>query len=70
MTAIWDGAPYHRAQVVKDEAKDLKVNLLTLSAYSPDFMTVEHLWQWFREDLTYHICYEHQDDLIEQARLF
>jgi transposase len=56
MTIIWDGAPYHRAQSVKDEAKNLKVNLQPLSAYSPDFMPVEHLWQWFREDLTYHTC--------------
>jgi transposase len=70
MTAIWDGAPYHRAQAVKDEAKNLNLNLQPLSAYSPDFMPVEHLWQWFREDLTYHTCYENQDDLIQQVQLF
>lgn len=70
MTMIWDGAPYHRSQLVKDTAKDLNINLLPLAAYSPDFMPVEHLWQWFREDLTYHICYEHKDELIEQAKLF
>jgi transposase len=70
MTIIWDGAPYHRAQSVKDEAQNLKVNLQPLSAYSPDFMPVEHLWQWFREDLTYHTCYKNQADLIQQVQLF
>jgi len=70
MTAIWDGAPYHRSQLVKDEAKTLNVNLLPLPAYSPDFMPVEHLWQWFREDLTYHTCYQNQADLIQRVHLF
>ncbi len=28
-------------------------------------MPVEHLWQWLREDLTYHICYESKQDLID-----
>jgi transposase len=70
MTVIWDGATYHRSQVVKDEAQTLKVNLQPLPAYSPDFMPVEHLWQWFREDLTYHICYQHKADLIKQVQFF
>jgi transposase len=70
MTTIWDGAPYHRSQLVKDEAKTLDVNLQPLSAYSPDFMPVEHLWQWFREDLTYHTCYQNQAELIQQVQLF
>jgi transposase len=70
MTIIWDGAPYHRSQVVKDQAQALNINLQPLPAYSPDFMPLEHLWQWFREDLTYHICYQHKDDLIAQAQLF
>ena len=32
---------------------ELRINVLPLSAYSPDFMPVEHLWQWIREDVTY-----------------
>lgn len=44
MTIIWNGAPYHWAQSVKDEAQTLKVNLQPLSVYNPDFMPVEHLW--------------------------
>lgn len=70
MTMIWDGAPYHRSHLIKDEAKTLNINLQPLSAYSPDFMPVEHLWQWFREDLTYHTCYQNQVELIQQVQLF
>jgi hypothetical protein len=29
-----------------------------------------HLWQWFREDLTYHTCYQNQVELIQQVELF
>lgn len=53
---VWDGAPYHRAQQVKDAAVGLEIDLKPLPAYSLDFMPVEHLWQWLREDVTYHTC--------------
>ena len=33
-------------------------------------MPVEHLWQWLREDITYHTCYEQQADLIAQVNQF
>ena len=39
-------------------------------ALRPDFMPVEHLWQWLREDLTYHICYEREQDLIDAVTDF
>jgi len=37
------------------------------AAYSPDFMPIEHLWQWFRED---HTCYNHESKLLAQAKAF
>lgn len=58
ITLIWDGAPYHRSGEVKTVASDLKIDLEPLPAYSPDFMPVEHLWQWLRVDVTYHTCDE------------
>ncbi len=67
---LWDGASYHRAQCVKDEAKSLNIDLHPLPGYSPDFMPVEHLWQWLREDVTYHTCYDKKADLIEQVGRF
>jgi len=70
MNLVWDGAPYHRSHIVQDAAKELEINLQPLSAYSPDFMPVEHLWQWLREDVTYHTCYPSQVDLIQAVSLF
>jgi transposase len=57
LTVLWDGASYHRAKAVMQRAEELQIDVLPLSAYSPDFMPVEHLWQWIREDVTYHTCY-------------
>ena len=67
---VWDGAPYHRAQHVRESAESLEIELKPLPAYSPDFMPVEHLWQWLREDVTYHTCYETKADLIAQVTCF
>ena len=33
-------------------------------------MPVEHLWQWLREDLTYHICYDQEQELISAVANF
>ena len=70
ITVVWDGAPYHRAKVVIEAASAMDICLLPLPGYSPDFMPVEHLWQWLREDLTYHICYDSQQELIHAVCVF
>ena len=67
---ILDGASYHRAQLVEQAAQTLAIDLVPLPAYSPDFMPVEHLWHWLREDVTYHTCYEQKADLIAQVDRF
>ena len=70
ITVIWDGAPYHRAQTVKEALKALQINLEPLPGYSPDFMPVEHLWQWLRQDVTYQTCYQSPAELIQRVDLF
>lgn len=70
ITLIWDGASYHRSAQVKQSAQDLGIRLEPLPAYSPDFMPVEHLWRWLREDVTYHACYDHESKLIAQVEKF
>ena len=67
---IWDGASYHRARLVQAVAETLDITLEPLPAYSPDFMPVEHLWHWLREDVTYHTCYDQKADLIAQVDHF
>ena len=33
-------------------------------------MPVEHLWQWLREDVTYHACYDKKSKLIAHVKQF
>ena len=52
------------------DVEGLEIDLKPLPAYSPDFMPVEHLWQWLHEDVTYHNCYDTKADLIKQVECF
>lgn len=67
---VWDGVSYHRSQIVKEAAKVLDIHLEPLLAYRPDFMPVEHLWQWLREYVTYHTCYERKAEIIDNVKWF
>ncbi len=70
MTLIWNGASYHRSHIAKDAVAVLDLKVEPLPDYSPDFMPVEHPWQWLREDVTYYTCHERQSYLIEQVSVF
>lgn len=67
---VWDGASYHRSNLVRNAALDLKIELVPLPAYSPDFMPVESLWHWLREEVTYFFCHETGKDLIDRIAKF
>jgi transposase len=67
---IWDGASYHRSGLVKEAAARLAIEVEPLPGYSPDFMPVEALWRWLREDVTYNRCHTTRDELIANVRHF
>ena len=67
---LWDGAPYHRAQAVREAAATLQIELVPLPSYSPDLMPVEALWRWLREDVTYHHCHRTAEDLTRRVAAF
>lgn len=67
---VWDGASYHRSTRLKEAVETLDIALVPLPGYSPDFMPVEHLWHWLREEVTYHTCYDSKADLIRQVQYF
>ena len=67
---IWDGAAYHRSGLVKEAAARTDIALEPLPGYSPDFMPVEALWRWLREDVTYNRCHTTRDELIANVRRF
>ena len=70
LIVLWDGAPYHRAKVVREAARALTITLMPLPGYSPDLMPVEELWHWLREDVTYHHCHASADDLTRRVADF
>lgn len=67
---VWDGASYHRAGIVKEQAKALGITIEPLPGYSPDFMPVEALWRWLREEVTYNHCHPTGADLIARVAEF
>ena len=70
LIVVWDGAPYHRAAMVREAAAALRIELVPLPGYSPDFMPVEALWRWLREDVTYHYCHPTAEDLSRRVAAF
>lgn len=67
---IWDGAPWHRARLVRDTAADLGLTLLPLPAYSPDLNPIEGLWHWMREEVTRNHCYNSMRELFDACKAF
>jgi transposase len=64
-TIVWDGAPWHRPLYMRTVAeKVLGFEIVQLPAYSPDFMPVEALWRWLREEVTRNYCHNTVEELV------
>jgi transposase len=59
LVIIWDNGPAHRGQEIRDylATPDLKLRLVALPAYSPDFNADEAIWDWVREEATANTCF-------------
>ena len=58
LTVIWDNAPAHRGQMVREYlgTPGLNLRLVNLPGYSPDFNADEAIWGWVREEATGNLC--------------
>jgi transposase len=63
ITLVLDNAAYQRCSLVKELAKDLKIELLFLPSYSPNLNLIERLWRFVRKDCLNSVYFEHFDDL-------
>jgi transposase len=60
LIVIWDNAPAHGGDPIRTylSAPDLRLRLVRLPAYSPDFNADEHIWGWIREEVTANTCFQ------------
>ena len=58
LTVIWDNAPVHRGEAVREflQQPGLGLRLVNLPGYSPDFNPDEAIWGWAREEATGNLC--------------
>ena len=58
LIVIWDNGPAHRGDALRAflATPDLRLRLVPLPAYSPDFNADEAIWNWIREDITANTC--------------
>jgi transposase len=59
LVVFWDNAPVHGGDPLRAYLRtpDLRLRLVRLPAYSPDFNAAEHLWAWVREEVTANTCF-------------
>ncbi len=59
LIVIWDNGPAHRGPEVRDylATPNLKMQLVALPAYSPDFNPDEAIWDWARAEVTANTCF-------------
>jgi transposase len=59
LVVFWDNAPVHGGEPLRAYLRtpELRLRLVRLPAYSPDFNATEHIWAWVREDVTANTCF-------------
>ena len=58
LKVIWDNAPTHRGEAMREYLKtpSLNLRLVNLPGYSPDFSADEAIWGWTRGEATGNLC--------------
>ena len=59
LVVIWDNAPAHRGEELRAYLRtpDLRLRLVALPAYSPDYNADEAIWKWARSEVTANTCW-------------
>ena len=59
LIVIWDNSPAHRGPEMREylTTPQLKLRLVALPAYSPDFNPDKAIWDWAREEVTANTCF-------------
>ena len=72
MKVIWDNAPAHRGEAMREYLRtpNLKLQLVNLPGYSPDFNADEAIWGWAREEVTGNLCLGSREAVQERVGQF
>ena len=72
LNVIWDNAPAHRGETVREYLRKpgLGLRLLNLPGYSPDFNADEAIWGWVREEATGNLCLGNKAKVQERVGSF
>ena len=72
LKVIWDNAPAHRGEAMREYLRtpDLKLQLVNLPEYSPDFNADEAIWGWAREEATGNLCLGSREAAQERVGRF
>jgi len=59
LVVFWDNAPAHGGDPIRAylTTPDLRLRLVRLPAYSPDFNADEAIWDWVRAEITANTCF-------------
>lgn len=66
LLVIWDGAPIHRAKLVREHLESEqggRVTLLALPPYAPECNPIEWLWAWVKKNFFANLCARSLDEL-------
>ncbi len=72
LIVIWDNGPAHGGDALRAylATPDLRLRLVRLPAYSPDFNADEAIWGWIREEVTANTCFGTKAKVREHVDAF
>ena len=72
LIVIWDNGPAHHGPEIREylTTPDLRLLLVALPGYSPDFNPDEAIWDWIREDVTANTCFDRATRVREHIDAF
>src|ERR671927_1050123 len=72
LIVIWDNGPAHGGDPLRAylTTPDLRLRLVRLPAYSPDFNADEHIWGWVRAEVTANTCFGTKAKVREKVAEF
>lgn len=72
LIVIWDNAPAHRGDAMRAylTTPNLRLRLVALPGYSPDFNPDEAIWDWVRQEVTANFCFGTATKVREKVDAF